>query len=943
MAKTALRAITGALCIALTMAAGGTSHLAAAPPEPGFVPLFDGKTLNGWETPDMSCWSVQDGAITGRITPEHPIKSNQYLVWHEPMGDFELKLQFRMFGSHGINSGFQFRSRIIPGHDLAGYQMDNNLDTPWLCRLYEEHGRETLAFRGKRADIDPTGSSRLSDISDAGGTPWFRLEDWHEYHLIAQGTHLSLFVNGKPAAEVLDGDAQRAAISGVLGLQLHTGPPTTVQFRNIRLRTLKPGAKPTAVIRPVAERATSTAAIADKTLVAWVVPANLTQHGGSVLTLDDRRGHFDGIVFGETAPARWVTGSEFYHRTDRGVAAAAPAETGGAEPIQMAAVYRGREVTLYRNGKVYSHHTVAEPQSFVTDSTTIIGLRHLEAGDRACFAGSVLDARIYRAPLTAEELEALRPGTMGSTKPYAWWNFARGNGKDVMGRYPAAKLVGNARVAGGRLQLDGEGSYMVSPPESGQTPDAAQLPVYHFTSPTGQDCMPFDPNGAVYFHGRYHLGYIYQQEGRHYWGHVSSTDLLHWKQQLPMLSPGPEAGIFSGNAFITKEGHVALSYHGLGTDNPHHDAGNCIAISRDPDLNSFKKLPENPVMKNPGWDPHTWLQGSTYYSISGGNPGSGRGPSIYRANDDSLAHWTLLGPLLSHDMPDIFPEEDISCPDLFTLGEKQILLCISHSRGARYYTGHFENGKFTPEAHHRMNWPGGTCFAPETLLDAKGRRIMWGWVLGSPSTMTLPRVLTPGEDGALNIAPVQELTQLRRAHTAAGATKVAAGDTMPIAAIAGVCKEIDAEFSANSAAAEYGLKVRRSPDGMEETTIRYIPARGVLQIDVERSTLTPGIKPKTYAMSFMLAQGAPNPDVTVQEAPFALKPGEPLKLRVFLDHSIIEVYANGRQCLTQRIWPTRADSTGIALFANGGEAELNAINAWDMAPITIARLKSGAH
>ncbi len=216
----------------------------------GFKRLFDGKTLRGWETPDLTYWSIEDGAITGKITAEHPLTANQYLVWREAMGDFELKLKFRMTGTPGINGGFQFRSRLLPGHDMAGYQMDNNLDTPWLCRLYEEHGRDTLAFRGKKATIAADGANVQSDIPDAGGAPWFSLGQWHEYHLICQGTHLTLYVNGRHAAEVLDGDEQRHTLTGLLGLQLHSGPPTTVQFKDILLRKLGSRDKPSAPRAP---------------------------------------------------------------------------------------------------------------------------------------------------------------------------------------------------------------------------------------------------------------------------------------------------------------------------------------------------------------------------------------------------------------------------------------------------------------------------------------------------------------------------------------------------------------------------------------------------------------------------------------------------------------------------------------------------------------------
>ena len=88
-----------------------------------------------------------------------------------------------------------------------------------------------------------------------------------------------------------------------------------------------------------------------------------------------------------------------------------------------------------------------------------------------------------------------------------------------------------------------------------------------------------------------------------------------------------------------------------------------------------------------------------------GNPGSSSGASLNTSTDDALAKWDLLGPLMSREMSDVFPNEDISCPDLFKLGDKHILLCISHIRGARYYVGHFANHQFHPEAHHRMTGP----------------------------------------------------------------------------------------------------------------------------------------------------------------------------------------------------------------------------------------------
>lgn len=219
----------------------------AAEPEPGFEPIFDGRTLNGWVGQDMTFWSVEDGAITGTISPEHRPPMNQYLVWQGGLvEDFELKLDFRLTGSStpDTNGGFQFRSRRLPDGDVAGYQVDNNFGQPWKVRLYDEFGRHDLAREGERAVFGPDGKRTLEPLPLEPGATDFRLDEWHEYHLVADGPKFSLRINGKLVAEATDGDADSFEPRGVLAMQLHTGPPMKAQFRNLRLKHLRPPAQP---------------------------------------------------------------------------------------------------------------------------------------------------------------------------------------------------------------------------------------------------------------------------------------------------------------------------------------------------------------------------------------------------------------------------------------------------------------------------------------------------------------------------------------------------------------------------------------------------------------------------------------------------------------------------------------------------------------------------
>src|SRR5439155_21714128 len=136
----------------------------------------------------------------------------------------------------------------------------------------------------------------------------------------------------------------------------------------------------------------------------------------------------------------------------------------------------------------------------------------------------------------------------------------------------------------------------------------------------------------------------------------------------------------------------------------------------------------------------------------------------------------------------------------------------------------------------RMNWPGGCCFAPETLLDDRGRRIFWAWAVGSPSSMTLPRVLSLGEDGLMRIEPAEELDALRLNHRRLEPLRISPGADVVVDSISGDCIELRVIIDPQSAA-QCGVKVRRSPDGREETLIGYDAHEHSLRIDFAKSSI----------------------------------------------------------------------------------------------------------
>ncbi len=444
-------------------------------------------------------------------------------------------------------------------------------------------------------------------------------------------------------------------------------------------------------------------------------------------------------------------------------------------------------------------------------------------------------------------------------------------------------------------------------------------PVWHLTIAEGTG-YPFDPNGAIFKDGVYHLWYLYQAEAGHHWQHLSSIDLFHWRwhsNDLQHHKGDPDTGIFSGNAFLAKDGNVVIAYHGLGTD------GNCTAYSSDIELNEWTKSEANPIAK-PGWDPFMWLQEDTYYQISGGNP-----PLLYKG-DTYNTPMKQKGEFMTHDMPGVDDFEDVSCPDFFKLGDKWVLLGISHPRGARYYIGDWDGEQFKPQSHHRMNWPGGTFFAPETLLDDQGRRILWAWVLDrkagvSSGTMSMPRVLSLSENKrSLNIEPPKEVELLRYQEMVEQPFAATSDQPVTLKKIEGNIMEMELIIDPGKAK-RFGFKVFCSKDGREQTPVTFDTEKNTLKIDMRPSSLN---KPDYH--EFVMHD--PNPVVEVQEAPFELKEGEKLHLRVFLDKSILEVFANGRQCITQVVYPTLEDAVHVQVFTEDKSIKVEKMKAWKLFP-----------
>ena len=495
-------------------------------------------------------------------------------------------------------------------------------------------------------------------------------------------------------------------------------------------------------------------------------------------------------------------------------------------------------------------------------------------------------------------------------------------------------------------------------------------PAYHFCVPEDVG-IPGDPNGAFYYNGRYHLMYLYKREGSGFsWGHVSSKDLLHWRHHPDALVPGNgDDGVFSGGAFVDSKGKGILSYWEYvntrdtrQTVFSERKTGIGIAESVDEHFDKWTKSSGNPVIGSTDWgitetkdqdgreviygsaDPsNIWVKDGRYYMLTGNllvlnkygrKPDSRaefQGDHAYLFVSDDLKKWDYLHEFYKSDRKWADKTEDNMCasflplpsgPDGGKFSGKHLLLFISHNKGCQYYIGSYKNDKFYPDNHGRMSWQDNAYFAPEALIDKNGRQIMWAWVFEDRPDSTrkfygwtgiygLPRSLWLGKDGTLRMQPIKELENLRQNKRVKNNFTVQAGSELKLNDFGNELLELEITMQAGTAK-QFGVMVGCSEDGREQTELYYDAFEKKLKCDATRSSIDLGHR-------------------NIESAPFELKKGEPLVLRVFVDKGIVEVYANDRQAIARSIYP-KLGGTGVKLFAKGGDMKVLSVKAWEVMP-----------
>jgi len=475
-------------------------------------------------------------------------------------------------------------------------------------------------------------------------------------------------------------------------------------------------------------------------------------------------------------------------------------------------------------------------------------------------------------------------------------------------------------------------------------------PIYHYVNPENR---LNDPNGLCFWKGRWHLFYqgYPPEDPRQHWGHAVSDDLIHWRDLPYAIYPNPERACFSG-ATLVEEDRVIAMYHGT-------QAGNMVAVSSDPLLLNWKKVTGKaviPITSADGsplpyrvFDPCIWKKDGMYYSLSGGTlPGPGgkrvRANFLFRSRD--LATWEYLHPFVENDRYSLVGD-DGACPYFWPIGDRHILLHFSHMSGGKYLLGDYDKkrDKFVVTGGGDLNFgpygPAGV-HAPSATPDGKGGVIaIFNMNPGKPTKgwnqiMTLPRRLTvaaKGELDELRIEPAGDIQSLRYDHERVEAMTLPANEEVVLPNIRGNAMEIVAEIDPKKAPM-VEMTVLRSPNKEEATRIMFFKDRGYRHREYGRQH--PNARLYSSLISIDTSRSSVLPDVlsrAPETAPVFIAPGEPLKLRVFIDRSVVEVFVNGRQCVAVRVYPGRQDSVGVSLRSQGRDATLRFLDAWQMKDI----------
>ncbi len=480
-------------------------------------------------------------------------------------------------------------------------------------------------------------------------------------------------------------------------------------------------------------------------------------------------------------------------------------------------------------------------------------------------------------------------------------------------------------------------------------------PQYHASPPAH---WMNEPHAPIYFDGQYHLFYQHNPLGPFFyhihWGHWVSKDLVHWRDLPVALAPehddlSPD-GIWSGSATYDANGLPVLFFTAA-NDNLSPNQSVALAQStylqdHNPDLVQWTKYPDSLMVQPHGIgafgdfrDPFVWKEGDRWLALVGSGIEDVGGVALAFSSEDML-NWTYKGIFYQADLqkyPYLGPIWEL--PVFLPLGidqqgqHKHILLVSPVGEGADvevfYWIGQWDEQRmsFIPDQEEPQLIDVGDFHftGPSGMIDPKtNRKIIFTIAQGDRTSKLeyqagwahnagLPLSIYLREDGRLGIEPIQELQSLRgKKHVSFQEKSLEEANDL-LKHVRGDRLEIQVELQ-SSTAQNIGIKVRCTPDRAEETLLYYDRKAAQLLVDRTKSTLN----------SQEVSTGIQGGTLDIHD--------DPLKLHIYLDGSMIEVYANGLKSLTTRVYPSRADALEMELWSDG-ELEVISMEVWDMQSI----------
>jgi len=455
---------------------------------------------------------------------------------------------------------------------------------------------------------------------------------------------------------------------------------------------------------------------------------------------------------------------------------------------------------------------------------------------------------------------------------------------------------------------------------------------FHFMAPA---FWLNDPNGLIYYKGQYHMFYQHNPYasfwGPMHWGHAVSNDLVFWEHRPIALAPSEsydnfnKGGCFSGCA-VDNDGVLSLFF----TACAEKVQSQCVATSTDGIR--FSKHIRNPILFSPPdcsmtdfRDPKIWRHDDLWYMIVGTCYGHIGKAALFRSAN--LSDWEFAGTICGHNgkLGSIW-----ECPDFFELHEKNILVVSpigAEQKNVIYLVGHmgYKDMRFQWNLQGFVDY-GSDLYAPQTFLDAKGRRIMIGWLRNTMSeqdcsllvrdihwcgSMSIPRIIDIREDGKLCFTPYDGLQILRHHHAVIEDKVLTEEEPLHIQAGDGLSYEIIIEFKIEDTyASEIGIVLRASDN--EQTVIRININDSELILDRARSD-----KFKQQNMH-----------CPIEDMEDGL-----LKIHLFVDISAIEIFVNdGVSVISGNIYPS-SDSRNAWLYVKDGSAKIKEMNTWGLSSI----------